>query len=174
MHLQAQPRTWRCDSSAFGREAVSDAYHLISFSDYDSLLLGAPGAPAAPIQHFPELATLYAAQGGNQFTSVLECRSADDHVYVARAASGIDFAYMRIGSTVLTDADVDYLLMFILSNLVRYRQDKWSELVNRTNNDEIFLVDSAVELATLKFPRFVLNELEGRDYFFAGQAAFWG
>lgn len=173
MHLQAQPRTWHCDSR-FGRDVVSDGYHLIRFEQYDALLLGAPGVPATPLQHFPELANLYVPQGEYQFTSVQECRSADDHIYAARAASGLDFAYMRLGGHVLTDADVDYMLMFTLSNLVRYRQDKWSQLVNRTNNDDIFLVDSAVELATLKFPRFVLNELEGTYYFFAGQASFWG
>ncbi len=30
------------------------------------------------------------------------------------------------------------------------------------------------ELATLKFPRFVLNELEGKAYFFTGQVCFLG
>jgi hypothetical protein len=173
MHLQSQPRTWQCESR-FGQNVISDRYHVLKFVDYDALLLGTPGAPAMLTQCFPELGTLYAPLGGDQFVSVAECQSADDHIYATKAASGITFAYMRIGGYVLTDSDVDYMLMFILSNLVRYRQDKWSELVNRTNNDDIFLVDSAVELATLKFPRFVLNELEGRDYFFAGQASLWG
>lgn len=175
MHFNTQPRTWQCDSR-FGRDTVTDGYHLLQFHGYDAVLLGTPGVAALPLQYFPELANLYVQQGQGpyQFTSVLECHSADDHIYAARAVSGIDFAYMRLGGHVLTAADVDCLLMFTLSNLVRYRQDKWSELVNRTYNDDIFLVDAAVELATLTFPRFVLNELEGKDYFFAGQASLWG
>jgi YaaC-like Protein len=173
IHFQEPPGTWQCRSQ-FGKNTAADSYHVIEFNDYDAHLFGVGGLAAPIIQQFPELAALYHHEGGRSYSSLALCQSADDHIYVGNSVSGGQFAYMRLNGFVLTNADVDFLLLFILSNLVRYRQDKWSDLVNRNENDEIFLVDSAVELAMISFPLFILNEIEGREYRFLGEFSTWG
>jgi hypothetical protein len=73
---------------------------------------------------------------------------------------------MKLNNIGLCDLDVHFLLMFILSNIVRYRQDKWSNLIHRRENDEMFLIESFLEISAVKFPWLILRELENKDYEF--------
>jgi hypothetical protein len=174
-HLQVPPGTWRCRYSQFGVQNVNDTFHRLQFDDYDSILQGAPDLATGLANAFPELVNMYhpSQPAQDTFDSNTQCVSVDDHIYVSRGAIGDQYAFKRIGGIAVTDFDAYFLLMFTLSSLVRYRQDKWAALLARMNNDQIFLVQSAMDLAIIRFPWLVLSELEEKDFIFLAESS-WG
>ena len=53
----------------------------------------------------------------------------------------------------------DYLLMFILSTCVRYKQEFWGKLIHGELDGNIGILNLAISNARLRYPNFILNNL---------------
>ncbi len=126
---------------------------------------------------FPELGTLYDLLGSsNTYRSKQEVTAMDSHIVFSRSQTLQGFALIQpFNSFKLTDFDIYFFLFFILSNLCRYRQDKWHKISQRISTpDEFFLIENLFEIVQYKFPLLILQELEGKDYRFIGDVATFG
>lgn len=124
---------------------------------------------------FPELALLYEHLGSN-YRSKQDVTAMDSHIVFSRSQTLQGFALIQpFNNFKLTDLDIYFLLFFILSNLCRYRQDKWHKISQRISiPDEFFLIENVFEIVQYKFPLLILQELEGKDYRFIGDVATFG
>jgi hypothetical protein len=66
----------------------------------------------------------------------------------------------------------DYLLMFILSNCVRYKQEFWGMLINGNKNGSIGLLNVAISNIKTRYIGFILNHLYN-DKFEYGVVSRW-
>jgi len=174
-YYKEAPRVWRCDGH-YGKHITHDNYQLIKFIDYDTLFFRT--SPTDKYEDvlknaFPELTTKYVVDGAC-YLSTNEIVGVDDGIYLSESLNGASFAFCKIRNIGLSDIDIHFLLMFILSNIVRYRQDKWSNLINRTFNNDFSMIESFLEVSQVKFPMLVLRELESKDYEFVERIARWG
>ncbi|MFH0773440.1 MAG: YaaC family protein [bacterium] len=124
---------------------------------------------------FPELNSLYDPLGSN-YRSKQNVTAMDSHIVFSRTQTLQAFALIQPFSNFkLTDFDIYFILFFILSNLCRYRQDKWYKISQRMAvPDEFFLIENLFEVVQYKFPLMILRELEGKDYRFIGDVATYG
>lgn len=124
---------------------------------------------------FPELTTLY-DHVGNAYRSRNDVTAMDSHIVFTRSQTLQGFALIQpFNNFKLTDFDIYFLLFFILSNLCRYRQDKWYKIYQRiAMPDEFFLIENLFDIVQYKFPLLILQELEGKDYRFIGDVATFG
>jgi len=124
---------------------------------------------------FPELTTLY-DHVGNSYRSQHNITTMDSHIIFSRSQTLQGFALIQpFANFKLTEFDVYFLLFFILSNLCRYRQDKWHRISQRIAvPDEFFLIENLFDIVQYKFPLLILQELEGKDYRFIGSVATLG
>lgn len=53
----------------------------------------------------------------------------------------------------------DYLLMFVLSNCVRYKQEFWGKLIRGEVDGSIGILNLTISNARLRYPNFILNNL---------------
>ncbi len=69
-------------------------------------------------------------------------------------------------ATLLSQMLIDYAIMFILGEQVRYHQDRWSEVLEGKHDGIISIIESYLQIVIRRFPNFVLNELfaEEMDY----------
>ena len=66
----------------------------------------------------------------------------------------------------------DYVLMFILSNCVRYKQEFWGKLIQGELNGVIGLINLSITNIKLRYVRFILNNLFNEEFNY-GVAARW-
>lgn len=119
-------------------------------------------------QLFPALKTAYIDSDHNEliyFGRGPYC-SIDDGIVIVRTTYRERYALISPFAFSVNDLDVQFLLMFILGNLVRYVPHKWTNVASFVNTDEFFLLEGFIESSSLIFPNLILNELEGRDYEF--------
>ena len=60
----------------------------------------------------------------------------------------------------------DYIILFILSNLVRYHQDKWNQVLNGGYNSIVSVLKIYIEIVKRRFPNMILNELFHEDFIY--------
>lgn len=173
-YFNQKPRSWKCESGITKLSGVLDNIQLIEFDSWYHItqkIRHNESYAHCILRCFPELRTNYDAQPNtdNRFTLKNNATNIDDYIYVSKLLTREQFALKKFNSFRFSDIDIHFLLMFILSNLVRYRQDKWSRLIRRLDNDQIFLVESFVEISRIKFPYLILRELDNTDYTFLGQ-----
>jgi hypothetical protein len=178
LYFNEPPSSWHCHSH-MGKHETTDTIQMIEFVDWDYLQHRQNEKEKYPDtinRWFPELSEKYEKKEGTDdfFWLKEDAKSVDDYIYVSDLMTLEQYALAKLNGVRLTDIDVHFLLMFILSNLVRYRQDKWAKLIRRQENDQIFLVESFVELSAQKFPLLILRELDNVNYQFSGQVATWG
>lgn len=58
----------------------------------------------------------------------------------------------------------DYIGMFILGNIVRYKQEFWGQTVNGERDGSIALINLFVSIARNRFPNFILNKLFAEQF----------
>jgi hypothetical protein len=177
-YFQSKPNVWHCDSH-FGVKSLTDSIQLIMFRDWDFVIQrNKPNEKyrATITKCFPELLSLYTLQPNSDDKYMLnnDATSIDDCIYVSQLQTLDTYAFRKYQRFCLSDFDIHFILMYVLSNLVRYRQDKWSRLIRRVDNDEIFLIESFIEISQFKYPYLILRELDNADYVFTGQVATWG
>lgn len=61
----------------------------------------------------------------------------------------------------------DYILMYILSDCVRYQQELWGNVVQGRETGILGLIELAIAIARRRFPNMVLNELYGESFEYA-------
>lgn len=175
--LKKKPRTWGCHSH-FGVSTLGGSDQLIEFMDYyfHFQKRGNEEYRATLKRCFPSTRTLYNQEGTaeDKFRLISPATSIDDHIYVSDLLTLEQYAFMTEQGYSFSDFDIHFLLMYILSNLVRYKQDKWADLISRKNNNDIFLIDSFINVVITKFPWLVLRELDNYNYTFIGQVATFG
>lgn len=177
-YFHKKPNSWHCDSH-FGISNLSDTVQLIEFRDWDYVIQKSRSNEKyghSIRRCFPELVNLYTLQPNSEdkYKSNHNATSIDDSIYVSQLLTLETYALRKYSGYSVSDFDIHFITMFILSNLVRYRQDKWSRLIRRLDNDEMFIVESFVELSQVKYPFLILRELENRDYVFTGEVATFG
>ena len=64
----------------------------------------------------------------------------------------------------------DYIGMFILGNVVRYKQEFWGQTVTGEVDGSIALVNLFVSIAKNRFPNFVLNQIFGEKFEYGSSA----
>lgn len=175
--LNKKPRTWGCHSH-FGISSLDGTDQLIELKDYyyHFQKRGNEGYEATIKRCFPTTETQYSHEGTFEDTFRLNnpASSIDDYIYVSDLITLEQYAFMKEQGYSFSDFDVHFLLMYILSNLVRYKQDKWADLISRKKNNDIFLIDSFMNVALTKFPWLILRELDNYNYTFIGQVATLG
>lgn len=178
-YFSKAPRVYECDDPKNGDvETIGDSKQIIGgFSDYYYLFhkRGNENTQQCLNRLFPELNTLY-DHVGNSYRSRQAITAMDSHVVFSRTQTLQGFALIQpFRNFKMTDFDIYFLLFFILSNLCRYRQDKWYKISQRIAvPDEFFLIENIFEIVQYKFPLLILQELEGKDYRFIGDVATWG
>ncbi len=176
-YFKQKPRSWGADAH-FGVNNINDTIQLIVFEDWyyhTQQINRRERYPNSILRNFPELSTLYTREpnSDDKFRLNNNAVSIDDYIYVSQLMTLESFALKRLNGFSVSDIDIHFILMYILSNLVRYRQDKWSRLIRRLDNDEMFLIESFIEISSVKFPYVILRELDNIDYVFTGQVATW-
>lgn len=177
-YFKQKPRSWGANAH-FGINNINDTIHLIVFEDWyyhTQRINGRERYPNSILRSFPELNSLYTGEvnSDDKFRLNNNAVSIDDYIYVSQLMTLESFALKRLNGNSMSDIDVHFILLYIFSNLVRYRQDKWSRLIRRLDNDEMFLIESFIEISSVKFPYLILRELDNVDYVFTGQIATWG
>lgn len=177
-YFRQKPRSWGA-SANFGANNPNDTIQVIKFVDWYShsqRINRRERYANCILRCFPELNTLYTREPNtdDRFKLNNNAVNIDDYIYVSQLMTLETFALKRLSGFSFSDIDVHFILMYILSNLVRYRQDKWSRLIRRLDNDEMFLVESFIEVSSIKFPYLILRELDNIDYVFTGQVATLG
>lgn len=179
-YFSEAPRVYGCDDPKNGDvQVIGDSKQIISgFSDYYHLFhkRGNESTQQCLERLFPELRTLYDNLDNNSFRSKQDITAMDSQIVFSRSKTLQAFALIQpFNNFKLTDLDIYFLLFFILSNLCRYRQDKWYKISQRTSvPDEFFLIENIFEIVLYKFPLLVLQELEGKDFRFIGDVATFG
>ncbi|MBM3283661.1 hypothetical protein FJY90_05465 [Candidatus Gottesmanbacteria bacterium] len=130
----------------------------------------------ALIRLFPELKTGYLKSNNFGYKSINNISSLDSSIVFSDTPTLDSFALVQPFSNFkLTDFDIYFILFFILSNLCRYRQDKWYKLTHKSDKkDEFFLIENLFDIVQYKFPLLILRELEQKDYRFIGEVATLG
>lgn len=178
-YFSKAPRVYGCDDPKNGdAEIIGDNKQIMGqFSGYFTLFhkRGSENEQQCIERLFPELNTLYEHLGSN-YRSLREVTAMDSHIVFSRSQTLQGFALIQpFNNFKLTDFDIYFLLFFILSNLCRYRQDKWHKISQRVSTpDEFFLIENLFEIVQYKFPLLILQELEGKDYRFIGDVATFG
>jgi len=178
-YFSEAPRVYGCDDPKNGDAlTIGDSKQIVGgFSDYYHLFhkRGNESTQQCLERLFPELNTLYDHVGSN-YRSKQEVAAMDSHIVFSRSQTLQGFALVQPFSNFkMTDLDIYFLLFFILSNLCRYRQDKWHKISQRLSvPDEFFLIENLFEIVQYKFPLLILQELEGKDYRFIGDVATFG
>lgn len=178
-YFSRAPRVYGCDDPKNGdAEVIGDNKQIIGgFSDYYYLFhkQGGENVRQCLERIFPELNALY-DRVGNSFRSKQQVTTADSHIVFSRTQTLQGFALIQpFNNFKLTEFDIFFLLFFILSNLCRYRQDKWYRITQRIAvPDEYFLIENLFEIVQYKYPLLILQELEGKDYRFIGDVATFG
>ncbi len=177
-YFKRKPSSWGVNAH-FGVNNINDTIQLIVFEDWyyhTQRINRRERYPNCILRNFPELNTLYTSEpnSDDHFRLNNNAISIDDYIYVSQLMTLESFALKRLSGFSISDIDVHFILMYILSNLVRYRQDKWSRLIRRLDNDEMFLIESFIEISSVKYPYLILRELDNVDYAFIGQVATWG
>lgn len=173
------PRVYGCDDPKNGdAETLGDSKQILGqFSSYFCLFYKRSSEDQQQCieRLFPELNALY-EHLGNSYRSLQEVTAMDSHIVFSRSQTLQGFALIQpFPSFKLTDFDIYFFLFFILSNLCRYRQDKWYKISQRmTVPDEFFLIENLFQIVQYKFPLLILQELEGKDYRFIGDVATFG
>lgn len=178
-YFSQTPRVYGCDDPKNGDvETTGDNKQIIGgFSDYYYLFHKHDNESTQQCLErlFPELNVLYDYVGHN-YRSKQAVTAMDSHIVFSRSQTLQGFALIQpFSSFKLTDFDIYFLLFYILSNLCRYRQDKWHKISQRVSApDEFFLIENLFEIVQYKFPLLILQELEGKDYRFIGEVATFG
>lgn len=177
-YFKQKPRSWGAHGH-FGISDANDTIQLIEFVDWyfvSQRINQKEKYKNCILRNFPELKTFYTKEQSSEdrFRLKNNARGIDDYIYLSQLMTLETFALKKLNDIRLTDIDVHFILMYILSNLVRYRQDKWSRLIRRLDNDEMFLIESFIEISSVKYPYLILRELDNIDYVFIGQVATLG
>lgn len=178
-YFSTSPRVYGCDDPKNGdAETIGDNKQIIGqFSGYFYLFhkQGIENEQQCIKRTFPELNALYDHLGSN-YRSRQEVTAMDSHIVFSRSQTLQGFALIQpFNNFKLTDFDIYFMLFFILSNLCRYKQDKWHKIAQRISTpDEFFLIENIFEIVQYKFPLLILQELEEKDYRFIGDVATFG
>lgn len=176
--LKIVPKTWKCFSH-FGIKKLGINDQSIVFDNYDYLIQKKTNNEKSLTtikRCFPILKSHYSQQNtsDNEFNSINEAESIDDHIYVSKLLTRDQYALMREQNYSICDFDTHFILTYILSNLVRYKQDKWSNLILRKYNNDLFIINNFLRTVIVKFPLLILKELDNYEYDFIGPTATWG
>ncbi len=178
-YFHEAPRVWKIGGASINGTAGLTNSHIMAWEDYFSILNRQNQNETyeqVRARCFPRLTADYIfnqSNNNNCWTSS-ECLSIDSHIVVSESLSREHFALIDIANSHLNDIDMYFLLMYTLSSLARYNQNKWSKLISRTSNDEMFLIEGFVGVCQVKFPLLLLRELEGKDYQLLGEVSTWG
>lgn len=179
-YYSTAPRVFGCDDPKNGDvETIGDNKQIVGhFSSYFHLIhkRGNEDFQHCIERNFPELASQYDHLGSGSYRSQQEVTAMDSHIVFTRTQTLQAFALIQpFTSFKLTELDIYFMLFFILSNLCRYRQDKWYKIFQRLSTpDEFFLIENIFGIVEYKFPLLILQELEGKDYRFIGEVATFG
>ena len=67
----------------------------------------------------------------------------------------------------ITDLNIHYLLMFLLSHIARYKAPLLKEILEGAKKSEnVALIEKFIETSRTKFPKLILNEISGRYFAF--------
>lgn len=78
---------------------------------------------------------------------------------------GIPYEYNnQIYSIVVEQALIDYVVMFILGEQVRYHQDLWCNLVKGYNSGTLGLIEVYIDIIKRRYPNYVLNYLFNEEF----------
>jgi len=175
--IKKKPRCWGCYGH-YKIKKLGSSDQLIEFKDYYYHFQKQKGEkyPTTIKRCFPILSSRYKQVKNSEDKFLLkgEAKSIDDCIYISDLLTLNKYALMQVDGYTFSDLDVHFLLMFILSNLVRYKQGKWANLIQRKCNNDIFLIDSFINISATKFPWLILKELDNYDYTFIGQVATYG
>lgn len=165
------PLYWHCDSH-FGSRRLGGSDQSIVFRDYDYAFHREENESYRDtiLRRFPEVQTEYERlqDGDDSFRTLQDGNNIDDYIYISQLMTNEQYALLKKDGFVFSDIDTHYLLMFILSNLVRYNQPKWSNLISRRENSQIFMIENFINVASQKFPLLILRELDNYMYDFIG------
>lgn len=64
----------------------------------------------------------------------------------------------------------DYIGMFILGDIVRYKQEFWGRTISGETDGSIALVNFFVSIAKARFPNFILNQIFNEEFKYAASA----
>lgn len=157
---------------------ITDTYQTLVFKDDKLLFMNKKASEKSSEQTlkrlFPALATDYTQLHDTMsYSSNTQSTSIDDHIVLSSTLTEGEFALIQSGSANLCDLDIHFMLMYILSNLVRYTPHKWSQLVDSSSVDELFLIEGFLEVSQTKFPNLILNELLGREVLITTPSGRW-
>jgi hypothetical protein len=141
---------------------------------------------ASALAAIPELASDFVRQPGLEhgqaicFLSKPEVQRAPEYFRVYSPVVGgrylvgsLPFTLGGIAHTrYLSPPLSDYVLMYILSDCVRYQQDLWGNVVQGKETGVLGLIELAIAVARRRFPNLVLNELFGESFEY-GTPARW-
>jgi hypothetical protein len=66
----------------------------------------------------------------------------------------------------LNELDREFIFIFGLSTLARYRVNEWIEIISGRKSDLILKIRRYLQAVELLFPNLVLNELYEKDFLF--------
>jgi hypothetical protein len=66
----------------------------------------------------------------------------------------------------ISEFDREFLFLFTLSTLARYKVNNWSEMIEAKESDVIVKIDRYLQSVQILFPNFVLNTMYGKTFFF--------
>lgn len=126
-------------------------------------------APNCAKSFFPDLKTNYIERYGPpllfDFTGDLSLF--DNRLYVSHLLSSERYILNTLHGYRMSDIDIHFMLMFILSYIVRYKQDNWAlSLSRQIDSYGYFLIENFIQVSEIKFPLLILQELDDRIYDF--------
>ena len=128
-------------------------------------------------EHFPVLKDKYARDENASygFYSKKPPGSIDDGLLTFKSSTGSSYTIPKPEhSGSLHPIEVEFIMMFILGNLVRYSPQKWHSLVQLSSNDQFYVIEGIINSVHISFPLMILRELSGVEYVYTGDSAYWG
>jgi hypothetical protein len=119
---------------------------------------------------FPEL-NEYKVAGDDPYTLILTGESKDNLLFpkrVVQAETGELFLINADNDDLLvTDFNVHFLLMFLLSFIARYKSPLLREILEGNKKSEnVALIEKFIETSETKFPKLILDEISGKYFVF--------
>ena len=119
---------------------------------------------------FPEL-NEYRKAKEDAYGLVLTSEGVDSIVLpkqIVQAETGELFLVKADGdNNSITDLDVHFLLMFLLSHIARYKAPLLSEILDgRKSSENVALIEKFISISETKFPKLVLDEISGQYFVF--------
>jgi len=93
-----------------------------------------------------------------------------EEIPLMRAVSGEEYLVMPLRrhnqNLFLPEMSVQFLIMYLLGMISRYRPKEWGEVIEGEKSGEIYIIPKFLETITRKFPNLILNKLWNRIFVF--------